>query len=606
MFKRFFRMPARQYLKPNSPLAAAINWLVGLVVIILVPAMLGWVYLGQSVTETVFDKTRSYALAAVVGWSGWGMLSLLWVVAIYGVLHASSNRPRSARHGQTGWAFVVAIGVAAFTVVGLLRKDHLGPEGATLTDLLFPIRLIVDPDLVEDATIACDGQAVANAATYQPSDETIHPVIVLDDDGEWIALDSTLPLRWRPDEIDDLELVACVEQSEEQATTCSYTDGTSGTVYNIRLDIRLVAAHSGETVAEFMLLGENDGCPGTISGGGGSFEQVGDVPDIVPDLAFYVEPDAPPDRPGPQEAGHDEMPAPPPDNDRDTPERAADLTFQAEYGVSELVFSADGQRLAVGGAGLVEVWDVVSGGPIARFEDQYGAIDALAFSLDGDLLVTGASDGSLKVRDLSSGDILLSEQRSRGQYNTAAFNPDGSLLALGATDGQVTLIDVATGDVVRSFGVDDQYITQVVFHPNGGQVAAVSQNDVVRVWNASTGALLRELDQSGQLVAFSADGSTLTTGGIGGRVMLYDVMNGYPTISLDGNPVTGLGFGQENTRLWIVRGHDTVEAWDARSGDPLEAFTTGVLVEPAFSPDGTLLAAGGNDNTVRVWRLVGE
>lgn len=599
MFKRFFWMPARQYLKPGSPLAAPINWLVGLVVVILVPATLGWIYLGQPVTETVFDKTNSYALAAVVGWSGWGVLSLLWAVAIYGVLHASSNKPHSAWQGQTGWAFVVAIGVAAFTVVGLLRKDHLGPEDATLADLLFPIRLIANPNLVEDATIACDGRAVADAATYQPDDETIHPAIVLDDDGEWIDLDSTLPLRWRPDDIDDLELVACVEQSKEQATTCSYTDGTSGTVYNIRLDIRLVAAHSGETVAEFTLLGENDGCPGMISGGGGSFKKVGDVPDIVPDLAVYVEPAAAPDRPGPQEADPDGMPVP------DDDWYSTYLNLPAEYGVSELVFSADSQRLAVGGAGLTEVWDVVSGGPIARFEDQYGSIDALAFSPDGNLLVTGAGDGSLKVRDLSSGDVLLSDQRSRGQYNTAAFSPDGSLLALGATDGQVTLIDVATKGVVRSFGVDDQYITQVVFYPNGEQVAAVSHNDVVRVWDASTGALLRELDQPGQLVVFSADGSALATGGIDGLVMLYDVMTGNPTISLDGNPVTGLGFGQENTRLWIVR-HYTIEAWDAHSGDLLEAFTTGNLMQPAFSPDGALLAGEWNDNTVRVWQLAGE
>ena len=78
---------------------------------------------------------------------------------------------------------------------------------------------------------------------------------------------------------------------------------------------------------EFALLGENDGCPGMISGGGGSFERVGDVPDIVPDLAFFVEPDVTPDRPGPREAGPDGIPVPPPDNDRDAPERSADLTF---------------------------------------------------------------------------------------------------------------------------------------------------------------------------------------------------------------------------------------------------------------------------------------
>jgi WD40 repeat protein len=88
-------------------------------------------------------------------------------------------------------------------------------------------------------------------------------------------------------------------------------------------------------------------------------------------------------------------------------------------------------------------------------------------------------------------------------------------------------------------------------------------------------------------------------------VRLWDPATGQPTGTLEGHESTvyGVAFSPDG-RLLATGGDDgTVRLWDPATGQPtgtLEGHADTVN-DVAFSPDGRLLATGSDDRTVRLW-----
>jgi hypothetical protein len=112
-------------------------------------------------------------------------------------------------------------------------------------------------------------------------------------------------------------------------------------------------------------------------------------------------------------------------------------------GVTSLLFAADGEHLAVGFNGLVQVWNVRTRElekSIAGFERL---VTSLAFSPNGKLLAAGTQDGQVWVWSLATGKaVQLIEVGSRG-VRSLSFSPDGKRLLTAANNAPVALWDVA-------------------------------------------------------------------------------------------------------------------------------------------------------------------
>ena len=274
--------------------------------------------------------------------------------------------------------------------------------------------------------------------------------------------------------------------------------------------------------------------------------------------------------------------------------------------ISDIAFSPDGRTLAhTHAAGTVRLWDAQTG-ELKRTVSQ--PVRAIAFSPDSKTLaITGAG---LALLDLESGKLRQLRPGPGATESFAAFSPDGKLLAV-LNRGGLTLWNPATGEPVRTLGVLAQALA---FSPDGKMLVAgggQGQDASVHVWDTGTWELKRSFVAHrgyGMPLAFSADGATLATGGHYNMVVkLWDTRTWELKRTLGPFPqfVEDLALTRDGS-LAVVSAytHSVVSLWDLRSGEKrhtLEEQQRDVTRVADFTPDGKALATAGDDGPVRLW-----
>jgi WD40 repeat protein len=191
------------------------------------------------------------------------------------------------------------------------------------------------------------------------------------------------------------------------------------------------------------------------------------------------------------------------------------LTLPGHFaGTTGLAFSRDGQTIISSGQDRALRFWRVSDGDLIRAVPTGVADQTLAISPDRTIVAVEGSGTTVRLYSALDG-TLLRTTVSVGNVTSLSFSGDGSLLAAGAGN-DVSVFRVADAGLARTLNNPNTINVQgVSFAPNGTTLAAGSGfSHTIDIWDAATGTLRTTFDQETgwgpfpQLpLAFSPDGS---------------------------------------------------------------------------------------------------
>jgi WD40 repeat protein len=277
--------------------------------------------------------------------------------------------------------------------------------------------------------------------------------------------------------------------------------------------------------------------------------------------------------------------------------------------VTYAAFSADGQQIVSGSTDkTVRVWNAQTGDQLAVLEGHSDFVTSASFSPDGQQIVSGSYDYTVRVWSAQTGDQLAVLEGHSEQVTSASFSPDGQQIVSGSYDYTVRVWNAQTGDQLAVLEDHSGSVTSASFSPDGQQIVSGSWDDTVRVWNAQTGDQLAVLQGHSTVVtsvSFSPDGQQILSGSTDKTVRVWNARTGDQLAVLEGhsNFVNSASFSPDGQQI-VSGSHDkTVRVWNSQTGDQLAVLQghSRVVTSVSFSPDGQQIVSGSYDYTVRVW-----
>jgi WD40 repeat protein/serine/threonine protein kinase len=281
------------------------------------------------------------------------------------------------------------------------------------------------------------------------------------------------------------------------------------------------------------------------------------------------------------------------------------------YSVNGVAISPNNRLIAAASnntTARLRLWDAETGQLVYPLIGHTGDVHSVAFSPDGQMIVSGSDDFVAILWDTQTGQAIYRLIGHQNPVRHVAFSADGQYVFTASTDGTLIEWEVSSGQPYRYLEGHTANLIALSLSPDGQSLLACAIDRRCLIWDTARGAETQRFEVSHPIrgAALGLD-QQVVLGSLDGTLTLFDGRTGEPVRQFGSRQgeIGSIVFDPGGQTVLVGEGSGSLRLWDVTTGTELYHLQghTDVVNSVVFNQDGRLAVSGSKDGTLRLWNM---